>query len=284
MSFNNLSKVFVYENELGERITLTYENGYLINKPTGIDTLSVSLGEAKGIDQIGSSVQSRNINSRPIVVSGRLCNIAQAEHKEQLLIVVRPDLKGRLYADDFYLDVYPTATPTIGAAPQFANFQFSLLAPYPYWQHAETKEASLLVMEKKFKFPWNISRQYRYGEKVRETFVELTNGGQVEVPYTVAFEATDSVSNPRIIQVSNNAYLKLNKALVASERVVVEISHDRVSAVSSVDGECNGAIDLGSTFFRLKVGGNTIKPDADSGADNLNVSISFRAEKAGVYA
>ena len=45
---NNLSKVFKYINDAGDGVTFTYENGYLINKPDGIDAVSVSLAQAHG--------------------------------------------------------------------------------------------------------------------------------------------------------------------------------------------------------------------------------------------
>ena len=98
MSF--LSKTFRYVNELGDSLTFTYDKGYLINKPEGIDTVSVTMTEAQGINQVGSTIQSANVQSRPVNVSGRLVGDNQALRKERLLSVIRPDLKGKFYADD----------------------------------------------------------------------------------------------------------------------------------------------------------------------------------------
>lgn len=282
MALNNLLKTFVYKNDDGEAITLTYDGGYLISKPVGIDTVSVTISEAQGIGQTGTTIRSANVDSRPVTISGIIVGDSQPEKKERLMEVVRPDLGGKLFCDDYYLEVHPTDTPTIEAKTRHAKFQFSLLAPYPYWMRGENAYAALSGVEKRFKFPWNISRPYRFGEVVTRQFITIHNSGQLEVPFTVTFTALDAVTNPKIIDAMNNNYLLVEKSMVAGERLVVEITHDRLYVTSSVDGECRGALDIKSKFYRLRVGDNVIKPEADSGKNNLSVSIDYAIEKTGV--
>jgi hypothetical protein len=282
MALNNLLKTFVYKNDDGEAITLTYDGGYLISKPVGIDTVSVTISEAQGIGQTGTTIRSANVDSRPVTISGIIVGDSQPEKKERIMEVVRPDLGGKLFCDDYYLEVHPTDTPTIEAKPRQAKFQFALLAPYPYWMKGENAYAALSGVEKRFKFPWNISRPYRFGEVVTRQFITIHNSGQLEVPFTVTFTALDAVTNPKIIDAKTNNYLLVKKSMVAGERLVVEITHDRVYVVSSADGECRGALDIKSKFYRLRVGDNVIKPEADSGKNNLSVSIDYAIEKTGV--
>lgn len=282
MALKNLTKTFKYENENGHSITFEYTYGFLINKPTGIDTLTVKLNEAQGIDQVGTTVQSVNVQSRPVTISGILVGAFQPENKEKLLAVIRPDLSGKLYADDFYLNCRPTATPAISAARQFANFQFSLKAAYPYWQRDDSASATLSGVAKRFKFPWNISREYRFGEVIEAQFINIGNDGQVPIPFTVTFTALAEVVNPQIIDAATNNYLLLKKTLVAGERVTIEITHEKTTVVSSVDGECRGALDLKSKFFRLAVGDNVLKPDAASGKNNLQVDVEYATEIVGI--
>lgn len=283
MSFPNLPKQFRYVNEMDETIVFEYANGFLLTeKPKGIDTLSINHSEAQGINQVGSTFQSSNVQSRPVTVSGRIVGSFQDQMKSKLLSVVRPDLSARLYADDYYLEVRPTATPTIEGREKNPSFQFSVLAAYPYWQKDSSASETLSGVRKRFKFPWNISRAYRFGELVTAAFINVYNEGQVPVPYTVTFSAIDTVVSPKLIEADTNEYLLLNKTLVAGETVTVEITHERTYVNSSVDGECRGALDLGSSFYRLKVGDNVIKPEADSGKANLNVKIDFAAEIVGI--
>ena len=282
MICKNLTKTFTYVNSLGETIVLDAEHGFIINKPTGIDTLAISHSMAQGINQVGATIQSSNVQSRPVVINGYLVGGNPLADKDVLLGIVRPDLSARLYADDYYLEVRPTATPTISHEKVFPAFQFSLVAAYPYWQKDSSASATLSGVRKAFKFPWNISRTYKFGEVISAAFINVYNDGQVPIPYTVTFSAIDAVVNPKLIEAATTEYLLLNKTLVAGEKVVVEITHERTYVNSTVDGECRGALDLGSSFFRLAVGDNVIKPEATSGKSNLNVRIDFATEIVGV--
>lgn len=280
MSF--LSKTFRYVNESGESITFTYNEGFLINKPVGIDTLQVSLSQATGIDQVGATIQSANVQPRPVTVSGILVGEFVANNKEKLLSVVRPDLTAKFYADDYYLNVRTTSTPTIDPTAKFARFQFSVLAAYPYWQKDDSARAVLSGLQYMFKFPWNISREYQFAKLMETQFINVPNRGQLPVPMTVTFLARGDCLNPKITNVNTGKFMAINKSLVAGERVVVEITHDRTYVTSSVDGDVRGALSLKSTLNRLDVGDNILKPEAEEGGNQLEVSIDFATEIVGI--
>lgn len=282
MSLKNLSKTFRYVNEMGSSLTFEYANGYLINQPKGIDTLVVNLMQAQGIGQVGSVVESKMIQSRPVIISGIIVGDDQDARKQELMAVVRPDVSGKLYADDYFLNVHPTATPTVGYRKQFANFQFSVTAPYPYWQKEKRTFLSIYGVQKLFKFPWNLSRPYKFGELSKKQFVNVHNLGQVPTPFIVRLEAFSDVEKPRLENIKTGQFLSIDKNMAPGERIVIEITHDKIYVTSSVDGNIRGALDLESDLFRLNPGDNVIKPTADSGLENLDVSIDFAPEIAGV--
>ena len=280
MSF--LSKTFRYVNELGGSLTFTYDKGYLINKPDGIDTVSVAMTEAQGINQVGSTIQSANIQSRPVNVSGRLVGEHQTQHKEQLLSVIRPDLTGRLYADDYYLEVRPTETPVIEPRAQLAAFSFSLLAPYPYWQRDEKAVMALRGLQYRFKLPCNFSRPYRLAQYMESAFINVQNHGQLPVPFRVTFHAVQPCRNPKIINAVTGQFLLINKEMVSGERIVVDITHGRTTVTSSVDGDIRGAMSLQSRLNRLAVGENILKTVADEGEIHLEATVEYATEIVGV--
>ena len=281
-NFNNLSKLFRYVNDQGDSVTFDYAGGFLINKPTGIDTVTVNLSTAQGINQTGATVQSANVQPRPVNITGYLVGDAQAKGKERLLSVIRPDIGGRLYADDLYLVVRPTATPTVEAKRWGAQFQFTLTAAYPYWCKDDTASVTLAGIKPLFKFPWNISREYAFGQLFETKWVNVQNRGQVPCPFTVTFRAKDAVTNPKITNAVTGKFLLIDKPLIAGERLVVRITHDRTTVESSVDGECRGALSLSSNLFSLNVGDNVLKPEAEAGLPNLQVDIDFATEVVGV--
>lgn len=282
LNFKNLSKLFRYVNDNGDSITFDYAGGFLINKPSGIDTLSINLSQAQGIDQVGATIQSTNIQPRPVTITGYLVGDMQTENKEKLLSVVRPDLGGKLYADDYYLNVYPTATPIIEPKRQLAQFQLSLLAAYPYWCKDDSASATLSGVQKYFRLPCNFSKTYRFGSLMQTQFMNVANRGQVPIPYTATFVAKGDVVNPKITNATTGKFLLIKKTLVSGERLVVEITHERTYVTSSVDGDCRGALSLTSNLFRLDVGDNVLKPEAASGLENMQVDIDFATEIVGI--
>lgn len=293
-NFNNLAKLFRYVNENGDNVTFDFAGGFLINKPVGIDTVSVTLSQAKGINQTGATIQSKNVQPRPVNITGYIVGEDQADKKEKLLSVIRPDLGGKLYADDYYLHVYPTATPNIDPKQWGAQFQFSLLAAYPYWCKDDSASVALAGIEPLFKVghwdsakqcvvgDWNISRQYQFGRLKQELFMNVPNRGQVPVPFTATFTASGDVENPKITNAATGKFLIVNKSLVSGERLSVQITHDRTYVTSSVDGDCRGALSLKSNLFQLEVGDNVLKPEAKSGLANLQVGIDFATEIVGI--
>lgn len=280
MSF--LSKTFKYVNDNGESITFVFENGFLIKKPSGIDTVQISHSQAQGINQVGATIQSSNVQPRPITLSGRLVGAFQQENKDRLLAVIRPDLGGKLYADDFYVEVKVTATPTIEPVPEFAAFQFSLLAAYPYWQKDDSASAVLSGLRYLFRLPANFTQPYKFAEVIETQFINIQNRGQLPVPFTITFQARGEVVNPRITDVNSGKFLLIKKTLTAGERVIVRITHDKTYVTSSVDGDVRGALSIKSTLNRLQVGDNLLKPDAESGNNQLEVNIDFATEIVGI--
>lgn len=281
MAYNNLSKLFRYVGADGREIIFDYTNGYLISKPTGIDTLSVSVNESYGINQVGTSVSSEHVESRPVTITGRVVGDAQEQRKKRLLDVIRPGA-GRLYCDDYYLDVRTTETPTVGPDRSHAQFQVSFLAPHPYWCRESKETGTLMGVEKLFKFPWNISKPYQFGRMQQKKFVNIRNQGQADIPFTVVMTAMDAVSVPMVQNIVDGKFLRINKDMVAGERIVIEITHSRTYVTSSVDGDCRGALDIESNLFRLLPGDNVLKPTATSGLENLQMDITFAPEMVGM--
>lgn len=281
MSF--LSKTFKYVNSLGQSIVFDYEHGYLISKPDGIDTISVTANTAQGIGQVGATVQSKAIQTRPITINGRVIgNDAQAL-KDALMTVVRPDLTGVLYAGDWHIDVIVTASPTIGASKRGAPFQLGLLAPYPYWESGERKAMQLRGVQKGFKFPWNISKTYYFGKVIVLKYIVLQNFGQFDVPFRLEINCIgETATNVGIENMLTGEVLRLEKTLVEDERVVIKTSHGKTTVTSSKDGDCRGVLTLESTLYRIHTGDNAWKPTADSGLENVEMSVSFAEESAGV--
>ena len=280
MSF--LSKTFKYVNDAGQSIVFDYENGFLLNLPDGVDTISVSLSTAQGVGQTGTTVRSKKIKSRPITVSGKIVGENAQKIKDRLIEVVRADIGGTLHADGWYIPVVVTTTPAIGSDKFGAKFQFGLNAPYPYWISQKERSNMLVGLRPSFKFPWNISREYRFGQKLNDRYVIVKNDGQMDIPFSVVIKANGLAENVMVENIITGEFMLLEKSLSDGETVIVDITHDRTYVTSNKDGDCRGALTLDSNLFRLHPGDNVLKPTAKSGLANTNIQVTYAEEIGGI--
>ena len=281
-----MNDVFLYVNDNGDSLIFSTSNGYAVKTISGTSGNTVNVSTAQGVGQVGASVQSRVVDPAPMTVTGVIFgNHAQAKARaERLLQVILPGVDGKLYHNgSYYRVVTPTATPVIETKRKFPQFQFSLLAAYPYWTSVHSTQTMLTGVLSRFKFPWNISKAYRYGEAIATAYMNIRNNGQVACPFTVTFDAKGPVENPRLINVITGEYMQLLRTLAAGERVVVRLTHDRTYVTSTIDGDIRGDLDIDNTLWSLTVGDNLIKPEADSGLSSLVVKIDVSTEKAGIF-
>ena len=92
----------------------------------------------------------------------------------------------------------------------------------------------------------------------------------------------ETATNVGIENMLTGEVLRLEKTIVEDERVVIKTSHGKTTVTSSKDGDCRGALTLESTLYRIHTGDNAWKPTADSGLENVEMSVSFAEESAGV--
>lgn len=273
----------IYVNNLGESIEFSLKSGLILTRDTsGLSENFVTVTTAKGVGQRGETLQSANVQPRPITIAGFIQGLSTAG-KQRLLDVVLPEVSGKLYHNhEYFLEVTPTQSPIIEATDYFARFQFSLTAPYPYWILAETKAEAIFKLTPKFKFPIKWAEPYRFAEGLETSFVNVRNAGQVETPFKATFKASGEVASPKIINVNTGQFLLLNRTLQAGEVVTVDITHDLTYVTSSVDGDIRGDLDLDSDLFRLAKGDNFLKPEAVDNLAALTISVEYSYEKAGV--
>ena len=281
----DMRDIFTYVNDHGDSLVLSTANGYRVTSVTNTSGIPVNANQAQGVGQIGTTVQSRVVQSVPMTITGYLFGTrAQIESRaERLFQVVLPDVGAKLYHNgNYYRIVTPTATPTVGDSLRFPGFQFSLLAPYPYWMLDQATKTMLTGVIPRFKFPWNMTKPYRFGEVIETAFINIRNNGQVACPFTATLHAKGPVVNPRLVNAITGQYMRLNRTMTAGERVTIEITHDLTYVTSTIDGDIRGDLEITNTLQSMAVGDNLIKTEADEGASNVVVSIDVAIEKVAI--
>ena len=99
------------------------------------------------------------------------------------------------------------------------------------------------------------------------------------------FKALATLTNPSILNVNTQEFIKINKTMVAGEVLTVTTHFGAKKVESVLNGVTTNAfnyIDFGSTFLQLDVGDNLMRYDADTNLDNLEVSIYYTPQFLGV--
>lgn len=271
---------FRYVNAGGGEITFSLASG-IWAKFTGVSENHITVGIAQGIAQVGGTAQSQAIQPREITADGIIFGDSTAG-KALLLATIRPGELGKLYYGDYYLDVYPTMTPAIGQAKTFANFQFQLTAPYPYWVLDDSLTTYMSGLQAAFKFPWNLTETWEFATPLGGASVNVKNAGTAPAPFSFVLVASGTAENPKLTNAVTGKWLRLNRTMAAGETVTITTSHKRTTVVSTVDGDIRGDLDIDSTLRWLDVGDNVLALSVDSGASNLATRIVWSPELLGV--
>lgn len=272
----------VYTNSQGESLTFSRETGLWITDFDLLTGLEIDVGTSQSINQVGVTVESQLVGAKTSTIKGFIQGDSTAT-KRRMLSVIRPMDNATITVNgEYQIDVVVASTPLLERERSFAQWEFSVTAPYPFWRKAAATVTPMSGLVGMFRFPWNITQTYTFGKRLESFFTNVTNGGQVATYFDLVMDAESTVVNPVILNVGTGDFLKLNKTLEMGERVTISIKPDSLSAESSEEGDIEGLIDIESTLFSIPPGDTILKYDADSGREALNLSIRFTDKFAGV--
>lgn len=278
----------VYENDIDSVTFNAGSPGAYIEKVTSYGAQNVEFQTTKSNREIGEVLQHQNVSPKTITLKGSI-NGKSDGLREQLNHVLAPLAKGRLiYNDAYELEVYVKSSPDIDRQPYGAKFSFSLYAPFPYWRDAERKNKVLVGYEPQFQFPWNISdpNPFYMSKLAQVGYVTVNNEGEAPVGWTISFLALSAVKNPYVQCVDTSEKVRVLKTMAENEMLTISTEGEELTVtLTAADGtETDGFefLDIDSVPFRLSLGENHIKTDAEEGGTGLRASISFRPAYAGV--
>ena len=271
-----------YTNGRGQSITFSRQQGLWISEFSLLSGIPVNLSTSQSINQIGASVESQVVEPKTSTVKGFIQGNGKVL-KQQIINTVIPLDTGKIVVNDEYsIDVYVEESPIVDLETRFPRFEFSVTAAYPFWERTTKTSVAMSGLFGMFRFPWNITEEYKFGEMVESYFTSINNKGHVPTFYSIEIVANGTTVNPVISDALTGSFIKLNKTLTAGERINIDAMPDSLKVVSSIDGDIEGLIDIESDLFSLPVGSTTLKYDAEEGRANLAVTLKYSDKLAGV--
>lgn len=128
-----------------------------------------------------------------------------------------------------------------------------------------------------FEFPFSIPAEgIAFSEYVGSMSEYITNPGNVETGVLIDIEATKKVKNPLIVNATTGQQMKLLIVINEGDHITVNTERGDKSIVLERNGEKTNVLntlDDTSEWLRLAPGSNRINYNADSGADNMLITI-----------
>lgn len=281
---------FEIKNEYGQVLDLSPAPGnpYVIRDASGLGLPATSVNMTPLSLQDGQMYDSSQVSYRNITL---VVAISHDVEKNRLWAyqVLRPHAKLTLHyvseRRDVCIDGY-------AASVQPASFKLgqtlsiNITCPQPYWYDTEERVKSLAYTQPIFHFKHpSESLDTVFGEIIKKRQVDIINAGDVDSGITITMHSTDEVENPIIYNVRDNTYLKLNLHMAADNTVIIttQPGHKTATLIAATGTEnVFAAVDPASDWIQLRGLGNAFVYDAESGADDLDVQISYRNLYVGV--
>ena len=277
----------VLMNDIGS-VEFSITSGIIIENLASLTQQNVKFDTTASNREIGEKLEHQKVNPKTLNIRGTILGESDAV-REQMMHVIAPLAESKLVFDDTYeLTVYVKSSPDIERYSMNAKFSFSLYAPHPYWQTKDKTQTTLIGLRGLFSFPWNISdpNPFAFSEYVETGYVTVHNDGEAPAWWTVTMIALDEVTRPRIYNMETGEYVKILKVMAEGEQITISTEGEELAVtITAPDGTVTDGfqyLDLNSVPFKLQVGENYIKTDAEVNTIALRASISFQPFFVGV--
>lgn len=282
----------IYENSNGHSVEFSKKTGIYLVQIDGLSSNDIDVSSAQSTGQIGASLTGQKVKPKSPTFEGRYRYDPTVRRK--LLDTILPTVSARIrYIDDeagidVYLEGVPTQTPDISTNPLWQSFQFTMFCPFPYWRGMDGGYFNFVSYEAKFKFPYTFSStvQWKISEKIINQLSTIVNTGSVPIGFVAHFVAKDTVVGPELLKVITQEVLKFSTLTmqIDDELVVSTIPNECYCYLIRDGKEINvfPDMDFDASFFQLDIGENPLRFDADSGLNNLELSLEYDITYAGV--
>jgi hypothetical protein len=272
-------------------LEITKDTPYKLIDIDGIDSAEFQLNLTSNAQFDGSVVNSKRINKRPISIVADFKGYNKEIEREKLISFFNPKYIGVLIVNNgrversinYEIEKFKSK---ISNTNYPLNFIVDLLCPNPFFKDLQELKEEIALWKGDFRFPMTIpSTGIRFGHREPSLIINVINRGHVETGMRVEFRALATLTNPSILNINTGEFIKLNKTMTAGEVISVSTSPgDKgiASTINSVTTNAINYIDVQSTFLQLEVGYNQMRYNADTGIDNLEVSIYFQPAYLGV--
>lgn len=272
---------------------IVFDNERFILNEKELSYIEANHYSSNGMGQHGEYYTGSTLHTREVSVSGYVSASFNdfKKIKRELMQIINPLHEFKIIKDGYMIKGYPTTTirfahdPTESLAGLY-KFLIDFYCPIPFWNDEKETKAIISNWKGDFKFPLTIPQQgITMGHKSPSLIVNINNPGDVETGMRIEFKALGALRNPSLFNVNTREYIKINKSMVANEKIIINTNYGQKKIQNIKDGETKdilNLLDLTSTFLQLATGDNLLRYDAEENLNNLQVNVYYNPKYLGV--
>ena len=266
------------------------------------------------LNQVGNSISNSKINSRDISIEAYVYYIPTEDEKTQMshdeLIeyayekikekkkrlndFVNPLHYIRLTVGNYYIEGKPSSSPKYGIQSEdnnkyFCKFLINIFCNNPMFKKTTETKTVLSGDIGTFHFPLYFEDDIRLIVGIRNNYLILLvdNEGNAAIGGKIIIEAKGEIVNPTITNILTDEYIKINKTLVAGEKVIINTADGSKKGVygeyNNVESDYLQYWDFSNTWLKFESGSNIIGYSTENQAESfMDVTIELNPEKYGL--
>lgn len=284
----NIEKL-TYTNERGESIVFSRASSYHVNfkDVSGLSDVRNAIYSINSMGQDGDTYLGNRIESRDIEIVGHIKERDKTELqalRRNMNRILNPQYTATLtYEFGSFKRVIGCTidnAPAFIRKPIFEQFTVQLTCLNPFWrEEAETRE-DIATWIGGFEFPvpdgLQLFEGWQIGYRQPSLIVNVFNSGDVKAGIRIDFRALGAVTNPQLLNVDTQEFIRLNLEMAAGDVLTVSTGYGEKSVTLKRGGAESDAfryLDVDSSYLQLAVGDNLFRYSAAANIENLEVSI-----------
>lgn len=284
-----VEKITLVNNSFGTSLSIDQDTRIFVLESVDWGEVSGSNKTYKFIDQVGSYVTKTTLESRDVSIIGWIVADSENQMKERKTFLnkfVSPLHRLTLKYNGYSIEGIPDSSVSYSKTYKENNdvickFGINLFCPDPMFHPENPALESIADWIPAFEFPLEIpeGEGIMMGERSQSTIVQIDNEGDIPCGFTLRFEAEGTVENPEVIDIDSQSKIRFSYTMSAGDVLEVCTVTNQKGATLIKSGLTTNAFNLldfeKTSFFQLALGSNYIRYGADSGVDNLSVTIEY---------
>ena len=275
----------IYTNERDEKIEFSHTSKYHTNTVTGLSDVRNAIYSINSMGQDGDTYLGSRIESRTIEIIGSINERnkeLQKEMRRNMNHVLNPQHSATLTYEygDFQrvIDCKVDNAPIFTRSAIFQDFTIQLRCLNPFWRNISKSRDDIATWLGDFEFPVElpILEGWEIGHRQPSLIVNVYNQGDVRAGIKAEFRAIGAVSNPQILNVNTQEYVKININMIAGDVVTLNTGYGEKGLTLNRGGIISDAfryLDPDSVYLQLEVGDNLLRYDADGTLENFEITL-----------